>query len=684
LVASLLSVALVAAARPARACGPDFPPALFVDRASTLAELPDGSFALEAMRLLPAPRDRFRAVEGDEPKDARSEGLPRERALYAAGARAFHRGARDVAADRFRALLALPAAERRRFSTLAAFMLGRIQLDDAVAAFPERSAGSLDEARRRFGEVRELARRGFDDRLGLAVASLGDEARLLLLHDDDVGAIRLYAEQAAFGSRSAATSLLFVSRALVRDESRLLRALRDPLAQRLLAAYAWTRGQDHWLEGKQAREPGPRLLDQLAAVPGLAGGDRLAAAAWRAGRFDLAERFSSRSHTPLATWVRAKLAVRRGDRPAADRLLAEAATGFSRDEHWSRESMLFPQRPRLRLAAERALLALSRRDFGAAMGQALASCSWPDIAYVAERVLTLEELEAEVASGRVARASRLCPRDAGRDEDRGWSWLWAAGAAGLESSIRDLLARRLLRAGRREALSHFTRPAAFEQARRYLAALARVERARSDLERAEALWSAAQIARRHGLEILGTEIAPDWAWVSGDFDVGEYFRASKESALVCDAERARVSAHVPRPAGRFHYRFLASDLSLAAATLVPQRSQAYASLLCHAARFVRGVDSERAAALWRTYVAKGAQIREPMLFGETCPSPDFAGAGARFGARARLERWWKHQSRRKLAMLAAAVLVPLLLGAGAILLRRRRSRPVGCNRSRLR
>jgi hypothetical protein len=159
------------------------------------------------------------------------------------------------------------------------------------------------------------------------VASYGEEAHVLLRADDEVGAIRLYAVQAAHGSQSGATSLLFVARRLVGSEARLRRALRDPLAQRLMTTYAWTRGQEEWSES--AKHPSNRLLDALAVTPALAGADRLAAAAWRMGRFDLAARFADKQGTPLGLWVQAKLALRRGDRGAAELLLDRAARQFS-------------------------------------------------------------------------------------------------------------------------------------------------------------------------------------------------------------------------------------------------------------------------------------------------------------------------------------------------------------------
>ncbi len=133
----VLVVTLLAPARHASACGPDFPAEYLGNRARTLSEMPDGAFLLEASRLLPKPADDFRVVEAWEPEGARTGGGARETELYNAGAKAFHAGKWEEARARFVEVLALPEEERRHASTFAAYMLGR-------------TAGSATEARERF------------------------------------------------------------------------------------------------------------------------------------------------------------------------------------------------------------------------------------------------------------------------------------------------------------------------------------------------------------------------------------------------------------------------------------------------------------------------------------------------------------------------------------------------------
>ncbi len=665
---------LLAPLREARACGPDFPPELLSDRAGTLAQLPEGAFSLEAARLLPKPVDTFQVVEvvedADEqgdPKGAREGGGARETALYAEGAKAFHAGDSMAARARFLDVLALPAEERRHFSTFAAFMLARTA-----------GAGLEHEARPRFAEVRELARQGFDDPLGLAVASLGEEARLLLQQGDDAGAIRLYAEQAAHGSSSGNTSLLLVARALRRDDARLREALKDPLAWRLMATYVWTRGREWaWYE-EEGQGQMRHVLESLAAVPGPEGADRLAAAAWSMGRFDLAERFAGQEATPLSAWVKAKLALRRGDRTAAEQYLAQAVEGLPEAEDWVGESQLGTLRPHMRAEGERALLALTRGDFSQSAERLVASCSWPDLAYVAERVLTVEELQRFVAS---FPEERCVPELAlAWDDDAN------EGTNTLKGRLRLLLGRRLLRSGAGAKALEYFQGTRFElPARQYVEARERAESTSDAVDRARALYDAARLARTAGMEVLGTEAAPDWAQVDGFYDLDSFLGSNelppaKEEArkkmaelpLVTEAEQQRLKAHAPPHAVRFHYRSTAADLAEQAAELLPKRSQAYAVLLCRAARYTASTEPERVQRLWRTYVKNGANLKdgEWMSFGQECPEPDFERARAQ---QPKLSFNWKGLRRRTLAALGGGVLVPVALGAA--LLRRRKRKP---------
>lgn len=99
-------------------------------------------------------------------------------------------------------------------------------------------------------------------------------------------------------------------------------------------------------------------------------------------------------------------------------------------------------------------------------------------------------------------------------------------------SLRDLLARRLVRDGRlQEAQSYFSTkpppmdpdvPAPSVDARAYEEALKAAQPAWpwQNVARAEALFTAATLARKRGLEIMGTEGPPDEAALGGNFEAG--------------------------------------------------------------------------------------------------------------------------------------------------------------------
>jgi len=686
-------LSLLAPLRSARACGPDFPSSLLGNRVGALAEMPDGSFHVEAARLVPKPSDTFVVSEGAEPEGARVGGGERETTLYAAGAKAFARGDGLEARARFLELLSLPPEQRRRFSTFAAFMLGR-----------NAGAGNEQDAFVGFSRTRELAREGFDDPLGLAVASLGEEARVLLGRGDDVGAIKLYAEQAAHGSTSGATSLLLVARDLVRNEARLRAVLEDAVGQRLMAMYLWTRGQEwYWREVPSGQGPA-RVLDLLAARDTLAGADRLAAAAWREGRFDLAERFAGQEHTPLSAWVKAKLALRRGDRGSAEVLLAQASKQLPEAEDWrtGTQDFLEPRRPHGRVEGERGLLALTRGDFVDAAEHMLASCSWPDLAYVAERVLTVSELQSFIAAHPPGEQERCEPElrwmrfgneevTSAEDLDSGDPRRFKL--VGMSARLRLLLARRLLRGGQEaQALEYFRGTRWEEQARRFVDAMERSRLADDPVEKARALYGAALIARRHGMELLGTEVSPDWAWVAGnyDFDTDDEPRDTEEyqkealspgaraaweavaaAPLLAAPEQRRTGAHAPPHTLRYHYRSTAADLAQRGAALLPPRSQAYAMMLCHAARFIWHSDPIRGQRLYELYVKTGPAISEPWAFGQECPEPDFARVQERLQAK----HFWRGMPlSMRLAWLGGGLLLP---GVAAILLHRRRKATKG-------
>jgi hypothetical protein len=644
-----LGLALLAP-RPAAACGPDFPLEFLSDRAGTRAQLHDGLFLFEAKRLVPPPSVRFAVVEPPPWKAADTPAplsdTPGGRA-YARARAAYTRwreregdvpAAFDETVAALRAVLALPEADRKDETLAAEYTLARLTGDE--------------EGLRR---VRARVQAGAPDPLGLAVASLGDEARAALDRGAIPHAITLYAEQAAHGSDAGAASLLFVARRLVADAERRAPHLDAPIVQRLLATYLWTRSEE-------VVESHAALSDELRARPSVDGADRLAAALYRAGRFEDAEALARGAPGPLAAWVRAKLAARRGDDAHCATELERAAEGFSLAERWSTPYSI-EYRPRAQIEAERAILALHSGAYERALRHLLHGCVWRDAAYLAERVVDLDALQrlVDTSTGGASCGARRGPR--AEDEGAGWENDDQAGA------LRHLLARRLVRAGRAADAVPYFPPALRADAARYAA----LEAEGAD---PQATFARARLLRTRGLELVGTEHGPDWAWNGGAFsldgwgDDGETAAAATSTTtnppnpLGTDApspdERARAERAAPRVTRRFHYRWWASALAEEAAGRVSPRSQSYGALLCHAARWVIDADPERATALYQRYVRDGALL-PGMRFGRDCPEPTFQPPRA--PPRRPLRK-------RTLAGLAAGGL--LVGGVAAVFARRRR------------
>jgi hypothetical protein len=655
-------VAVLATAALARACFFEASWQLLGDRPATLRQAPANSFAWEAARLAPAspwfhPHAPAPGVTGGpSARDAAERAgltpaqlsalaamraapdsrwalsaagaLPEALRLYTGGAIAFQHGNLADAREYFSYVLALPPERAAPRAVWAQYMLGRVAL----------GAGHPDEAEAAFAAVRDRVAHGAPDPLDLGVASLGEQARLVLARGDVAGAVALYAEQAADGSAEAVQSLRLVAEGVMKTPDRLPALVKQPLVQRLLVVHAlgltgdylhqlWIGGTAYSIEvdgfwppdGLDTRP----LAALLAAVRGsgvvVAGSDRLAALAYRLGDEQAAAALAGATRSPLALWVRAKLALAWGARGEAPALFAAALRAA---EAAQPAAAVEPSSAGL-LRGETAVETLSRGDFvqAASIMWPVARTYWGDFAYLAERVLTTDEL--------VAFVSAHAPEPkAGTD----------AGADPV-NAIRSLLARRLMRDGRTEDALRYFDPVTIggstasegdvrADAAAYAAASARARTAFWAIDRARAAWAAAVLLRLRGMEMMGTEEAPDQAYIQGEraYFLGPARPLAASEDDVTPGERIRVEASRPRPDLRFHYRYLALDQAMAAAGDLPPRSQAYAAVLCRAAGWSLGLhDTDRTRAIWRRYAATGARVAFATHFGRFCPAPDFDG-----------------------------------------------------------
>lgn len=572
-------------------------------------------------------------------------GLPGEFADYFCGAIAWHRGVTNEARGAWMQLLARPAAERHYRSTWAAFMLGRSWSDE----HPGQAAAY-------YQQTRALARAGFADSLGLAAASLGWEAQLRFRAREFVPAIDLYLEQFASGDPSALVSLRWAAAAALRAPDKVLRQLAaHPRAQRVITAFvlsggwreepfdrdgpfkeamlgAWTAAStrfsflpapaDDW---HRVEAPAARWLEAVgeAGVTDVLAAEQLAMAAYQGGDWERAARWLEHApSTPVGQWLRAKLLLRDGRTREASALLSLLVRRYPGGVDGGSEavppglagSLYLPNSeylPPLTLAqqwnAELGVFRLSRRQYLEALDAFMHSAHWNDAAYVADQVLTVDELKGVVDRRWPEPApppgpGNRTPEQAGDDA--------RAETLCMVRSLRHLLARRLSRAGRAEEARAYY-PAELRAGHdRLQAALRRGRETQAPaLERGRALFEAARLTRHQGLQLIGTELDPDWRVHDGQFANGVMARMRAElqssNLLVATGEELeRAARHGVEPDLRWHYRYQAAELAWEAARLLPDNHDLTARVLCVGGTWLKNVAPDEADRFYKALVRR--------------------------------------------------------------------------------
>ena len=563
-------------------------------------------------------------------------GLPAEFDDYLRGAVAWHGANTNQARQAWQRLLSRPPGQRVFRSTWAAFMLGRLLAE-------QDPAGAIGF----YQQTRALAKAGFVDSLGLAASTVGWEAQAEYHLGHYERAIQLYLEQLGSGDETAFESLRWVASDAVRLRVRSLTGLaRQPQARQVITAYIISGGFNSSpvdVDGP-VRDAAANLLTKAAMVPAPTGGwhamerpavrwlealetvgaqdveaaERFALAAYQCGQFDLAQRWVSRcSAQPVARWLQAKLWLRDGRvRDAAQQLAglvrdfppnppaAPASTGLLGEvsieayQHTASHQLL----------GELGALRLARRDYAEALEALMRGGFWPDAAYVAERVLTLEELKTFVDQrGTLGTDPEPVATGAGETASASAEGFISAPSATVDN-LRYLLGRRLTRAGRgREATAYYPR----ELRRVHRQYVDHVEQAadpgRPKAEQATVLWAAAQLAREQGMALLGTELEPDWAIHGGSYEDGNTVRARAAVSAFARAsweELSRGRVHRPEPEERYHYRYVAAALAWKAAQLMPDNSDETARVLCVAGTWLKHRDPAAADVFYKALVRR--------------------------------------------------------------------------------
>jgi LysM repeat protein len=587
-------------------------------------------------------RQNWRESNGGEPDDAApatdgpkvtgpafvnvevAEGLPAEFADYFEGFIRWHNPAvkdKQAARAAWERLLGRPEEARQYKSTWAAFMLGKSwEKEDP------------DKAVSYFKQVRDLARTGFRDTLGVAAASLGLEARVRLAQAKFEPALELYLEQMSSGDPTATNSLAFAAaRALAAEPGALQVLAKNSRCQKVITAYVISRtSHDSIFETK------PKAPDELPAagaaeavrwlnaveqaeVTDVDSAEALALAAYRANQMDAAQRWIKRApKSPLSQWLQAKLLLRAGKLRDAAALLAQISPQFPIVHVGTNAPAPADRKDTLKVggdyyrayqtSAERqvhgelGVLRLARGEYSQALDSLLNARFWMDAAYVGERVLTLDELK-----GYVDHFWPAASADQVAEEKERFGASEVSPAL-LREQIRYLLARRLTRESHSDQAREYY-PAdwlgAFDQ---FTTALrAGWDEAGQPPDRAMAFFTAALLLRTNGMELIGTEVAPDWHYHQGRFEEGVIGseRVSNDLARVVRPspdELRRDAEHHPNPNERFHYRYQAASLAWEAARLLPDNDDRTAYILWQGGTFLKYRDPQFADIFYKALV----------------------------------------------------------------------------------
>ncbi len=536
------------------------------------------------------------------------DGLPGEFADYFEGAREWNNpGVTDksVARQSWEHLLNRPAEERHYKSVWAAYMLGRSwEKEDAK------------KAREYYQQVRVFVSQGFADTAGLAEASIGREARLALETNEFETALDLYLQQYAAGAPSSSTSLeLAVAEVIGAGPQAFAPLVVNPQQRKLITAYLISRHPYGDTVSDQIRESTKAWLEAVekADVKDAESAEQFALAAYQADDMESAIRWVNRAgNSPTAQWLTAKLLLRAGKIDKATEILSQIVNDFptevSTNEPESFGDGLFVDDggDGSRVSAGRYIrgelgaLRLSRREYAQALDLLLRGEFWADAAYVADRVLTTDELQSYVDANWPA----IAPTP---DDDK--KSLEEKQHEKLSSDIRYLLARRLTRENHvADARRYF--PADWAPAANQLmqALTGGWDESLAPDQRSKELAAAAFIVRTNGMELLGTEAGPDWHMHDGNFEGGVTIdaRTNVEFALVPASadEVKRNEESKTDPDRRFHYRYLAAELAWDAAQLMPNNSDETARLLCAAGSWLKYRDADAADRFYKALVRR--------------------------------------------------------------------------------
>ncbi|MCP4645122.1 MAG: hypothetical protein GY851_32070 [bacterium] len=518
--------------------------------------------------------------------------LPKEFVLYAEGAALYGAMKYEEAVEVWSSLLALPESERQYRSTWASFMCGKAWLKaDPAKAAPY------------FEQTRKLAHAGFVDSLDLATASLGWQGRAGIDSGDYYDSIRCYTLLLKTGTDEgigiAAASLPIPCGRVVSTRSVDPRLINDPDCFNVMTLYALSR-RDLYRRGSGSAVARSwlRAIVDAGVDPQQASAGRLAWLAYEGGKFTHAGKWAAQAgpSCPYGLWVQAKLAMRSGKSDDAVRIMRACVDALPDDESWR----LIHGGDRIVNARKHArgqlgVFLLELEDYPGALEAFMRGGYREDAAYVAERIMTIDELEAFIKMHEGDTTFHVPASNS-----------WHRGTLGM-SALRHLCARRLIRMGEHERASAYFPSDKADGLKSAFDNLARAlsegrDSSLSRAHRADRLFFAAEIMRQWGMDLYGTEFLPDMAVWGGAYDWHAPARITKGNIPTEEAKRYR--AHAPTPDKRFHYRYKAADLMWECAKLLPDNDPMTAKALYTGGMYIAKRDPEAADKFYKALVRR--------------------------------------------------------------------------------
>jgi len=518
------------------------------------------------------------------PKILLSKNLPKEYYLYLDGAINYYEGLPTVAIKRWKELLNLPKKERLYRTVWARYMIADShRYVDTEAYIKENEL------------LRQDVKNGFKDSQGLGIATYGNEGFYFKNAHDYKDAIKQYYYHYLNDGKGAAESIKFTIYDLFeQDEEKVIPVAQDPLSREIVTKFlisiysssAHDKDREIWLETlKKLKIKDASLTDRLAWV------------AYRNGDFVLTKRYLdiTTEDSVIKHWLSSRLAFRNGKDEKAmqhllqvSRLLKQTPQNyFLYDQDIYYHGSSYEKLEKFNLG-EIGLLHLDKGQLQQSLNFFFMSEYWEDAAYLAERLLTIDEMKEFIVNKEkiLSTKKKLFPQ------------------------LKHLLARKMTRAGRwKEAIPYFPE----EEAQKVKEIFENIKNGQdlkfSQKERAGFLWKASCISRDWGMTLLGTELYPDAYIYGGSFEIssiGEYrIELENESKIkMTNLEKFRLKTSPSKPVKRYHYKYIAAELAWKAIQLMPANDTETAKCLIIAGGWLKAKDPKAADRFYKELVRK--------------------------------------------------------------------------------